>query len=430
MPVPAPAEADAPKGKTDKEEVKSMSEAEAPKKPAPEPASASEESAAAKKGAVTKTTLEPVTEQPPAGAPAKTDGQVMKTGEGTVDAAVAPMPAGDEKQEAAAPGKRGPVTLKSLFGFGKKPEKTEKTEEPAPMPAEGTAAPGDDKAKMAAQPAVGASDAEAKKEASPAEKAVDSNVADKSKKTPPSKADAEKVVEKKTEKPKAETPKAAEKPEPKVAEKPAPKAMDKPAPAVTERPVSKPVEKPEPAKPAPEPPKVTPAPAPAMAEKPATPAPKVEPPAPPKPVEKPKDEPLVAAAVPMEDYAAILKRPDRREILQHNLAALSALQHRSAVLFRPVVTEYTALVAELMEGKAKNVDERLQRLRERSSRIYEQSRAVRDLLDVHEANSASAMSGAFDDYLKLPERIQEELPPRQDAISRYLDALDLEFSKP
>jgi hypothetical protein len=429
-PAPAPAEADAPKGKADKEEVKSMSEEEAQKKPAAETASAKEDSAAAKKGKVAKTTLEPVTEQPPADAPAKADGQAMKTGEGTVDAAAAPMPAGDEKQEAAAPGKRGPVTLKSLFGFGKKPEKTEKTEEPAPMPAEGAAAPGDDKAKMAAQSAGGAPDAEAKKEASPAEKAVDSNVADKSKKTTPSKADAEKVVEKKAEKPRAETPKAAAKPEPKVAEKPAPKTMDKPAPTVTEKPVSKPVEKPEPAKPASESPKTAPAPVPGMAEKPAAPAPKVEPPPPPKPVDKPKDEPLVAAAVPIEDYTVIMKRPDRREILQHNLAALSALQHRSSVLFRPVVTEYTALVAELMEGKAKNVDERLQRLRDRSRKIYEQSRAVRDLLDVHEANSASAMSGAFDDYLKLPEKIQEELPPRQDAISRYLDALDLEFSKP
>lgn len=414
---PAPAEADAPKAKADKEEAKSKSEAAAPKKAPPESAPAKEETVAAKKGAPAKATLVPVTEEPPSGAAAKPDGQAMKTGAESVEADSAPMPAGDEKQEAAtsgAPGKRGPVSLKSLFGFGKKPEKTGKTEEPAPMPAEGVP-PGEDKAKMAAGPDGGAPDAEAKKETPPAEKTSDSKVVDKPKMTAPSKPDNERVVEKKLEKPKAETPKLTE----------------KPGPTVTEKPVPKPLEKPEPAKPAPEPPKAAPSPAPAMAEKPAAPAPKVEPPPPPpKPVEKPKDEPLVAAAVPIEDYAAILKRPDRREILQHNLAALSALQHRSSVLFRPVVTEYTALVAELMDGKARNVDERLQRLRERSQKAYEQSRAVRDLLDVHEANSASAMSGAFDDYLQLPERIEEELPPRQDAISRYLDALDVEFSKP
>ncbi|MBV6497950.1 MAG: hypothetical protein CJBNEKGG_00164 [Prosthecobacter sp.] len=422
-PEPAPAGPDASKAKADKEE--SQSEAAAPKKSPPESAPAKEETAAAKKGAPAKATLVPVTEEPPSGAAAKPEGQAMKAGDGAAEADAAPMPAADEKQEAAtsgAPGKRGPVTLKSLFGFGKKPEKAGKTEEPEPMPAEG-APPGEDKAKMTAGPDGGTPDAEAKKETPPAEKTSDSKVADKSKKAASSKADAEKAGGKKMEKSQAEAPKITEKAEPRT--------MEKATPTVTEKPVSKPVEKPEPARPASEPPKAAPSPAPAMAEKPAAPAPKVEPPPPPsKPVEKPRDEPLVAAAVPIEDYAAILKRPDRREILQHNLAALSALQHRSSVLFRPVVTEYTALVAELMEGKARNVDERLQRLRERSRKAYEQSRAVRDLLDVHEANSASAMSGAFEDYLKLPERIQEELPPRQDAISRYLDALDLEFSKP
>jgi hypothetical protein len=429
-PMPAPAADPAPSG-TDASKAKS--EADAPKKSQPEPAPAKDETAAVKKGEPTKVTLVPSQEEPSAGAPAKSEGQAMKTDEGTAEAGAAPMPAGEEKPETAtsgAPGKRGPVTLKRLFGFGKKPEKTEKTTEPEPMPA-GETPPGENKAKMAAEPDAGTPGAEVKKEMPASEKTSDAKVlADKPKKAVPSKSEAEKVVEKKVEKPKAEAPKPAAKPEPKVAEKPAPKAMEKPAPTVTEKPVSKPVEKPEPAKPAPEPPKTAPSPVPAMAEKPAAPAPKAEPPPPPKPVEKPKDEPLVAAAVPIEDYAAILKRPDRREILQHNLAALSALQHRSSVLLRPVVTEYTALVAELMEGKARNVDERLQRLRERSKKAYEQSRAVRDLLDLHEANSASAMSGAFEDYLKLPERIQEELPPRQDAISRYLDALDLEFSKP
>ena len=60
----------------------------------------------------------------------------------------------------------------------------------------------------------------------------------------------------------------------------------------------------------------------------------------------------------------------------------------------------------------------------------EYANAIRDLLDVHEANSSPAMSGTFEDYLRLPQTIEQELPPRSDAISRYLDALDREFSKP
>lgn len=176
-------------------------------------------------------------------------------------------------------------------------------------------------------------------------------------------------------------------------------------------------------------PKTEPAPAPKQDEpempvaKPAEPARKPE--------KKPEDsEPTVAASVPIEDYAAIMKRADRQAILQRNLIALTALQQRSAVLLRPVVTDYSLLVGELMEGRAKNVDERLQKLRERTQLALDQSKAIRDQLDLHEANSSPAMSGSFEDYLRLPETIQKELPPRQDAISKYLDSLDREFSKP
>jgi hypothetical protein len=76
------------------------------------------------------------------------------------------------------------------------------------------------------------------------------------------------------------------------------------------------------------------------------------------------------------------------------------------------------------------VDDRLKQLRQRTQIALDQSKAIRDQLDLHEANSLPAMSGTFDDYLKLPETIRKEIPPRQDSISKYLDALDREFSRP
>ncbi len=151
--------------------------------------------------------------------------------------------------------------------------------------------------------------------------------------------------------------------------------------------------------------------------------------APPKPKTE-TQEPLVAAAVPIEDYASIMKRPDRQEILQRSLLSLNTLQQRSAVLLRPIVAEYVSIVASLAEGKAKNVDERLKQLRQRTQAALDQSKAIRDQLDLHEANSLPAMSGTFDDYLKLPETIRKEIPTRQDSISKYLDALDREFTRP
>lgn len=141
-------------------------------------------------------------------------------------------------------------------------------------------------------------------------------------------------------------------------------------------------------------------------------------------------EPTAAAAIAIDDYAAILKRPDRKEILQYNLIALSALQHRCAILFRPIVADYTALLSELRDGRAKDVEARLKKLRNRTQIAVDQSKSVRDLLDTHEANGTPAMSGLFDEYLRLPETLKKELPERKDPISIYLDALDREFSKP
>ena len=141
-----------------------------------------------------------------------------------------------------------------------------------------------------------------------------------------------------------------------------------------------------------------------------------------------ENEAMIDAAVPLEGYAAIMKRKDCNDILRHNRTVLLALQTRVAVLFRPIVTEYAEIVSGLVEGKTKGVDERLHSLRLRTAAALKKSKAVRDFLDVYEANESPTFSGLFDDYLKLPETISKELPERSDPMSKYLDALDKEFS--
>ncbi|MDZ4289060.1 MAG: hypothetical protein U0984_13920 [Prosthecobacter sp.] len=148
----------------------------------------------------------------------------------------------------------------------------------------------------------------------------------------------------------------------------------------------------------------------------------------PKPAATATGDALADAAIPIEDYGAVMKRQDRVEILKRNLNALAGLQTRAAVLFRPIVSEYGEILAGLVEGKTKGVDERLRSLRARSAKALEQSKAVRDFLDVYEANESPVFSGLFDDYLKLPDTIEKELPTRTDPLANYLDALDREFS--
>ena len=137
----------------------------------------------------------------------------------------------------------------------------------------------------------------------------------------------------------------------------------------------------------------------------------------------------VPVVLPLEEYKLILKHPDRAAILNYNVATLRALELRVSVLFRPVVTGYLAAVLDLQEGKTKDMDKRLAALREFALIAYQKSVAVRDYLDWFEASESSGLSGKFDDFLNLPAIIEKELPVRTDPISKYLDAVDKEFSK-
>ncbi len=138
---------------------------------------------------------------------------------------------------------------------------------------------------------------------------------------------------------------------------------------------------------------------------------------------------MVLVTLPLEEYAHILKRPDHKDILARNVTALRALQLRSCVLFRPVATAYLSVVLELQEGKTKDMDKKLAILRQAAIQALQNTKAVRDYIDYYEANETGRLSGKFDDFLNLPAIIKRELPPRQDPISKYLDAIDKEFSK-
>ncbi len=143
----------------------------------------------------------------------------------------------------------------------------------------------------------------------------------------------------------------------------------------------------------------------------------------------PEDEKLVSVSLPIEDYAHVAKQANAEEIFQRTQLALANLQERSSILFRSLIIEYQAALMDMRKGKMKDMDARLAQLRTRTIQAAEQSVAVRDFVDVYEANESGAYSGQFDDYLNLPATIQKELPPRSDPISTYLDALEKEFTK-
>ena len=138
---------------------------------------------------------------------------------------------------------------------------------------------------------------------------------------------------------------------------------------------------------------------------------------------------LVPVNLPLEEFQHILNHPDRSKILSFNIASLRALELRVSVLFRPVIRGYLVAVLDIEAGKTKDMEKRLATLHEFALVAYQKSIAVRDYLDWFEASESGRLSGKFDDYLNLPATIQKELPPRTDPISKYLDAIDKEFTK-
>lgn len=138
---------------------------------------------------------------------------------------------------------------------------------------------------------------------------------------------------------------------------------------------------------------------------------------------------LVPVSLPLEEYQHILKHPDRAKILAYNTASLRALELRVSVLFRPVIRGYLVAVHDIEAGRTKDMDKRLAALHEFAIIAYQKSVAVRDYLDWFEASESGRLSGKFDDFLNLPATIKKELPARTDPISKYLDAIDKEFTK-
>jgi hypothetical protein len=144
------------------------------------------------------------------------------------------------------------------------------------------------------------------------------------------------------------------------------------------------------------------------------------------PPSKPK---LVSVSVPIEDYNSILKRKDRASILDRNAKALAALAQRGNILFRPLINEYIAVIADLQLAKTKDMSARLAALKTKTAEAYARAKAVEDHLDWYEASETQNYSGTFEDYLRLPEQIQKELPLRDDPISQYLDEVEREISQ-
>ncbi len=141
-----------------------------------------------------------------------------------------------------------------------------------------------------------------------------------------------------------------------------------------------------------------------------TPAPKASPPA-----------TSSTSAIPIDEFAKLTDRKDIKAVCMGTINNLAALSRRAHPLFRPVINDYIRVIEAIADGKTKEVPAALTALKAAREAALAQAKAVQDHLDWYEAAETKNYTGQFDDYLRLPDTIKKEIPPRSDAISKALD---------
>lgn len=124
---------------------------------------------------------------------------------------------------------------------------------------------------------------------------------------------------------------------------------------------------------------------------------------------------------------AALKEPERLAAVRFAQDALVRLSYRCFPSYRALLSEYQALLGAIAKNKIKDVAKRLATLQQTRATMSARAARAHDYLDWFEITRARETSGAFDDYLRLKERLSANPRTRKDPLSQYLDRMDQVF---
>jgi hypothetical protein len=111
-------------------------------------------------------------------------------------------------------------------------------------------------------------------------------------------------------------------------------------------------------------------------------------------------------------------------LLAKNLLVLGATAHP---VLHPVVVEYQEIAQRLSNRKTSHVSPRLAAVRELRTRLDRRMSDVSDYINWFEATQLEGESGVFEGYLKAAERSGDQPRRRRDALSTYLDTMEMQF---
>lgn len=126
---------------------------------------------------------------------------------------------------------------------------------------------------------------------------------------------------------------------------------------------------------------------------------------------------------------AALEEVERQEAVRIAQDSLVHLSFRCFPSYRPMLQDYQTVLDSIAKGKTRGVAAKLASLDEVRETMILRAARGRDYMDYFEITRARETSGAFDDYLRLKEGLEENPHRRKDSLSQYLDRMDRIFHR-
>jgi hypothetical protein len=132
-------------------------------------------------------------------------------------------------------------------------------------------------------------------------------------------------------------------------------------------------------------------------------------------------------SVMLETFSRTRPTPVQRTVLQDFSGKLLLLATRANPVLRPVIQDYQQIAGQLALGKNRRIEKRLADLKSLRTRLSARMNEVDDYMNWFEAAKLETSSGIFGDHSQTIDSTGSQKPKRRDALSVYLDAVELEF---
>lgn len=126
---------------------------------------------------------------------------------------------------------------------------------------------------------------------------------------------------------------------------------------------------------------------------------------------------------------AALPEAERVSAVRLAQDALVRLSYRCFPSYRAMIAEYQIALNQIAKNTTEDLANQLTALEERRATMSAKAVRARDYLDWFEITRARETSGAFDDYMRLKDRLKANPHHRGDSISKYLDRMDAIFDR-